>query len=78
VLNPGDRISFHVRDAYLPVPGELLDSLSEEVEVIGTVIERSDSGAQADVFAVIALGDNQTVVVPVSKVRLLTKLPVAS
>src|SRR5215831_14604387 len=42
LLKLGDRVSFRVKDVYIPGVRELLSSLTEAAEVEGTVIEFSD------------------------------------
>jgi len=69
VLNRGDRISFQVRDVYLPGANEVLQTLTQETEVVGTLIDFSDSGPRPGVFAVVGLGGDNKVIVPVSKLR---------
>ena len=64
-------MSFFVQDVYLPGVQETLSALTERTEVVGTVIELSDSGTQTSAFAVIEFGADQRVIVPVNKVASL-------
>lgn len=69
LVHPGDRYCFHIGDVYLPGAAELLAALTEETELVGTLIELSDSGTESGVFAVVDLGSSQRVIVPVHKLR---------
>jgi hypothetical protein len=73
VLHAGDRVSFLVLDVYLPGVNEVLETLTERTELVGTVIEFSDSGMQQWAFAVIEMGTDQRVIVPVDKVASLAE-----
>lgn len=69
MLKSGDRIIFRVSDVYLPTTREALEALNEEVELAGSLVELSDSGTHSGVFAIVELGGNQRVIVPVDKLR---------
>ncbi len=61
----GPLVRFRVRDVYLPAPGEVLERLDGEVELVGTLVELSDSGDRPGEFGVVRLADGIQVVVPV-------------
>ena len=67
----GDRVSFRISDVFLPEPREVLSNLSADVEANGVVIEFSDSGHSPRAFAVVRLTRNQTVLLPVTAIRVL-------
>lgn len=69
LMHLGDRFCFQIGDVYLPGAPELLAALTEGTELVGTLIELSDSGTESGVFAVVDLGSSQRVVVPVHKLR---------
>jgi hypothetical protein len=83
----GDHVSFHVRDIYLPGPAEFAESLDPNTEVLGRVVDFSDSGASPGTFAIVQTDESKKVVVPVNslspiqrgsaatKKRRLTPLP---
>lgn len=68
----GDRVTFRVADVFLPEPAEVLASLTEEVEANGEVVEFSDSGSALRVFAVVRITCAQSVILPVSALRVIT------
>ena len=49
----------------------MLSNLSADVEANGVVIEFSDSGHSPRAFAVVRLTRNQTVLLPVTAIRVL-------
>ncbi len=63
----GDRVTFPRRSVFLP-PSEEPLTLDESWE--GTVIEFSDSGTEAQFFAVVEVVRKQTVIVPVSELQI--------
>lgn len=69
LVHPGDRFCFQIGDVYLPAVSELLAALTEETELVGTLVELSDSGTESGVFAVVDLGSSQRVIVPAQKLR---------
>jgi hypothetical protein len=75
VLHVGDRVSFRIPDVYLPSVREVMEDLTERVELVGTVIEFSDSGTKSGVFAVIEIGADQRVIVPVDRVSFVAGGP---
>ncbi|MEO7144093.1 MAG: hypothetical protein ABI165_11410 [Bryobacteraceae bacterium] len=72
VLQIGDHVSFQVLNVYLPGVNEVLETLTEQVELVGTVVELSDSGTQPKMFAVVEVDADQRVIVPADKVSLIT------
>jgi hypothetical protein len=54
---------------FLPNAEELLAAFREQEELEGVVIDFSDSGSQANAFAVIEVIQKGTVVVPVDKLK---------
>jgi hypothetical protein len=54
---------------FLPNTEELRAAFREEEELEGTVIDFSDSGNQANAFAVIEVIQTERVVVPVDKLK---------
>ena len=71
MVKKGDRVSFKVADVFFPEVDEVLASLTPEVELEGTVMDFSDSGNTPLAFAVVQLHQEQTVVVPVERLRVV-------
>jgi hypothetical protein len=67
----GDRVRFCISDVFLPGPEELPTELSQSAEIEGKIVDFSDSGLQVRVFAVVDVGGDLTVVVPVKKLHLI-------
>jgi len=65
VLEPGARVWFAAKDVYLPGVNEMLANLTETVELMGTLVEFSDSGDRSNVFAVVQVAGMQNVILPV-------------
>jgi hypothetical protein len=65
----GDRVSFRIRDVFLPEPRQVLANLTEDVEANGVVVEFSDSGTSLRVYALVRITADQTVLVPVAALR---------
>lgn len=68
----GDRVSFRISDVYLPEPSEVLAHLTPELEANGVVVEFSDSGRSLRAYAVVRLTAEQSVLVPVSALRVVS------
>jgi hypothetical protein len=68
----GDRVSFRISDVYLPEPSEVLAHLTPEVEANGVVVEFSDSGTRPQAYAVVRLTAEQSVLLPVSALRVVS------
>jgi hypothetical protein len=67
----GDRVSFLISDVFLPEPAELLMKLTADVETNGVVEEFSDSGDSPKAYAVVRITSRQSVLLPVSALRIL-------
>jgi hypothetical protein len=67
----GDRVSFRISDVYLPEPSEVLAHLTPEVEANGVIVEFSDSGCSPQAYAVVRLTSGQSVLLPVSALRVV-------
>jgi len=67
----GDRVSFRIADVFLPEPAEVIANLKDVLEVNGVVVEFSDSGNNLRAFAVVRVTTQQTVVLPVSALRVM-------
>jgi len=61
----GDHVSFHVRDIYLPGPIEFAETLDPDTEVLGCIVDFSDSGPSPGAFAVVQTDEHKKVVVPI-------------
>jgi hypothetical protein len=72
VAQKGDRVVFRIAHAYLPEAQDLLEDLTDQAEVEGTITDFSDAGEESQAFALVRLYDNQTVIVPVQKLRVVT------
>lgn len=68
----GDRVSFRISDVFLPEPAEVLESLTAEVEANGVVVEFSDSGTNRRAYAVVRITAQQSVLLPVGSLRILS------
>lgn len=71
MLEPGVKVRFKAQDVYLPGVKEVLTNLTERVELIGILVDFSDSGDQSNVFAVVQVAGVQNVIVPVNCVHEL-------
>jgi hypothetical protein len=69
----GDQVRFKVAHIFLPDVQEVLASLTETIEVEGTITDFSDSGKTLQAFAVVQLDEKQTVVVPVERLRVVIR-----
>ena len=63
----GDKVRFRVADVFLPGPEQVFVAPTAETQLEGTIAGFSDSGADAEVFAVVETVCEQTLVVPVSR-----------
>ncbi len=68
----GDRVRFRISDVFLPEPGEVLANLISELEVNGVVVEFSDSGSNPRAYAVVRITSEQSVLVPMGAVRVVS------
>lgn len=67
----GDHVSFYIADVFLPEPSEVLASLTPEAETNGVIVEFSDSGSDLRAYAVVRITTQQSVLLPVSALRVL-------
>lgn len=67
----GDKVVFSVSDAFLPECDNARSSFIDEGEVVGTVLDFSDSGGTPRAFALVEIVRQQTLVVPVEKLRVM-------
>ncbi len=65
----GDKVRFRVSDVFLPSLDAVLAAPPGEGELEGTIVDFSDSGQKARVFALVDIVKRQTVVVPVEKLH---------
>lgn len=68
----GNRVSFHISDVYLPEPSEVLAHLTPELEANGVIVEFSDSGSSRQAYAVVRLTAEQSVLLPVTALRVVS------
>ena len=52
-IEPGCRVRFKLAEVVCPEPQQLIDKLTENLEVTGKVVFLSDSGERKDEFAVV-------------------------
>jgi hypothetical protein len=67
----GDRVGFRISDVFLPEPAEVLSHLTAEAEAQGVVVEFSDSGSRPKAYALVRITSQQSVLIPVSALRIL-------
>ena len=68
----GDRVCFRISDVFLPEPSEVLAHLTPDVEANGVVIEFSDSGTSPRAYALVRLTAQQSVLLPVAALRVVS------
>jgi hypothetical protein len=62
-------VNFRVSDAYMPDPREILSELHSDDVLQGRVLDLSDSGLNACVYAVVEVeGVSQQIVVPIERI----------
>jgi hypothetical protein len=66
-LSEGDTVCFTLESIYLPGAREVIASLLPADQMVGTILQFSESDAGVLAFAVIALAGQTKVVVPVEK-----------
>ena len=71
----GDLVVFHIRNVFLPGVRELLQTLSPDDEIVGILVDLSDSGTVPDAFGVVELAHQQRVVVSLRQLRSLPRTP---
>ena len=63
------QVRFHISDAYVPNPAQLLEKLHGQDLLQGRVIDVSDRGLEQSAFAVVEIeGLSELVVVPTAKI----------
>jgi len=62
----GDRVHFRIADVFLPEPGEVLATLTPDVEANGVVVEFSDSGSSPRAYALVRMTAHLSVLLPVT------------
>jgi len=70
----GDKVRFRVSDVFLPSVEGVLAAPPAEEELEGTIIDFSDSGHKARVFALVDVIRRQTLVVPVERLKTIPPL----
>ncbi len=60
---------FRIADIFLPAPAEMWAASVDETEVVGSIVDFSDSGSALQAFAVVEVVRSQTVIVPIGKLR---------
>ena len=70
LIHEGDIVRFQLEDIFMPPMDELPASLTTAGHLEGTVVNFSDSGPLARVFAVIDVTVHQSVIVPIEKLTL--------
>ena len=63
----GDVVYFALGSVYLPAAQEVLSSLKPADELVGTIMQFSESDSGLQAFAVVSLAGRSNVVVPVEK-----------
>jgi hypothetical protein len=71
--NKGARVRFRISDVFLPSLEELGLAPPPETEVEGAIVLFSDSGLNRHAFAVVELDTEETMVVPVEKLKLAAR-----
>jgi hypothetical protein len=67
----GDKVRFLISDVFLPSPDAQLFAEAGQEHLEGTIVDFSDSGQKAQVFALVDVIRRQTVVVPVEKLEAI-------
>lgn len=68
----GDHVNFRISEIFLPEPAEVLAHLTSEVELSGVIVEFSDSGNSPRAYAVVRISAQQSVLLPVGSLRVLS------
>lgn len=71
----GDRVRFRLSNAFLPEAESVLKALSLDTEVDGSITDFSDSGAEANAFALVKVVRQVTVVVACGNLELFEEGP---
>jgi|SRR5687767_14074739 hypothetical protein len=75
MARPGDLVVFRISDVFVPGATELLEELSQNEQLMGSLVSLSDSGNDRDYYGVVALSTGQNVVVPLSRLQAISFLP---
>ncbi len=67
----GDKVRFSVTDVFLPGQEMVVAPLPAETRLEGTIVDFSDAGTEACVFAVVDVVRRETVVIPVEKLEII-------
>lgn len=70
LIQEGATVRFQLKDIFMPPADELPASLTATDYLEGTILNFSDSGSLARVFAVIDVIAHRSVIVPVEKLKL--------
>lgn len=74
-LREGDTVYFALESVYLPAAQEVIASLRPADELVGTIMQFSESDAGVRTFAVVSLAGRSKVVVPVEKLVRVGETP---
>ena len=72
-LKPGLRVQFRLGDVYLPDIAEVLNRMTEDTELQGSVTLLSDAGEERAAFAVVEVkGVLMPIIVPAAAIRAVS------
>jgi len=74
-LREGDAVYFALESVYLPAMQEVVASLKPADQLVGTIMQFSESDAGVRAFAVVSLTSRSNVVVPVEKLARVAAGP---
>ena len=70
-VGPGSQVRFKLADVVCPEPEQVIDKLTETLEVTGKVVFLSDSGEEKDQFAIVEVnGVMCPLIVPVDEIGM--------
>lgn len=73
-LQPGQKVQFRLGDVHMPALEEVLNRITEDMELQGSITLMSDSGDKQSAFAVVEVkGVLTPIIVPASAIKLLTE-----
>ena len=71
-LKPGLKVQFRLGDIHLPSVSEVLNRMTEDTELQGSITLLSDAGEQRAAFAVVEVnGVLMPIIVPASAIRVV-------
>lgn len=71
-LQPGLKVQFRLGDIHLPEVAEVLNRMTEDTELQGSITLLSDAGEERAAFAVVEVkGVLMPIIVPASAIRVL-------